>query len=242
MQPGFMELLDLQGDDVLISKSELLDKMRTSGRVLTDRTLTYYIEEGLIPKAARFGRSAAFPAIASQLLAIVVDLKKRGVSSNAVRELVALWKPLVRERQHQHSMHLATLEEVARQRVESPEASAVVPWLVDVVLNSACPTCVGTVAVFDKRGELVDRSGSSAEWINFMLTEFDPTLGKARVVGHVQLTLPGMAEPDEHDPRTVVLGSSPDADICYECPPVAECPDEHEDENESAPELEEVLA
>lgn len=234
MEPGFMELLSLQSSEVLISKAELLDKIRCSGRVLTERTLTYYTEEDLIPKPARFGRSAAFPAIAAQLVSMVVDAKSRSLSSSSIRELVVLWKILIRERQHEHSLHLDTLEEVARTQVRSEEASASIPWLVDLVLNTACSDCVGTVMVFDKLGRPIDQSGSSAEWINFMLTRFDPDLGKARLVGHVQLTLPGMAAPTAKDPRTVVIGTVPGTEICDECPPAEEaCAATHSDDSAS---------
>jgi len=242
MDAGFMELMRLQDSDVMISRPELRDGIRAHGRNLPERTLAYYTDEGLLPKAARFGRAAAYPGIMVELTLFVVDARERGLSVDAVRQLVTLWKVLVGERQKLGQLRLATLEDTARTFVTSPEASSSIQWLVEVVLHTGCMNCVGSVLVVDKKEQLIDQSDSSSEWINFMLTKFDDELQQARLVGYSQLSLPGLGLPAEDDPRTVVLGTPPGTQICYDCEPVLQCVKGHEDLNEAPPSESEAAA
>lgn len=56
---GFMEYLELQDGSDLVTKSELVSAVREAGFKLSDRQLTFYTSEGLIPLASARARGSA---------------------------------------------------------------------------------------------------------------------------------------------------------------------------------------
>jgi hypothetical protein len=51
-QNDFLEFLQLeQGEPRLVTKSELLEQIRAQGLTISDRQLTFYVTEGLVPKS-----------------------------------------------------------------------------------------------------------------------------------------------------------------------------------------------
>jgi DNA-binding transcriptional MerR regulator len=134
----FLEYLELQGSLDMVSKSELLEAVRASGRRVSDRQLISYITEGLMPRSARIGsRSGAFPKITIELLEWISDARDdRGLSVDAVRELLPLWRLLQRGIRDQR-IDLAEVQLVARQHVRKREAAYSVPWVVQWTLP--CP-------------------------------------------------------------------------------------------------------
>ena len=73
----FMELLELQDNLEMVTKTELLDRARTHGASISDRQLTSFASEGLLPKSARIGsRGGAFPKLAVEQLLFVSRFAK----------------------------------------------------------------------------------------------------------------------------------------------------------------------
>ncbi|MGW4844875.1 MerR family transcriptional regulator [Nocardia brasiliensis] len=128
---GFLEYLQLQGGDQLVTKSELITAVRNAGLSLTSRQLTFYATTaGLVPHSVRVGsRAGAYPAIVVDLMTWILRFRRIGVSIEALRELLPVWKCLARAR-IEGQLDLYDLEIIARQHVESTEAAVNVPRLV----------------------------------------------------------------------------------------------------------------
>jgi hypothetical protein len=57
-----MAFLELQGSTEMVTKSELMERVRLLGSPISDRNLSYYGSIGLIPPAVRIGaRGGAYP-------------------------------------------------------------------------------------------------------------------------------------------------------------------------------------
>ena len=132
---GFLEYLQLQGSDPeLVTKSELLTAVRRRGYSVGDRQLTFYISEGLVPKSVRVGsRAGAYPRIVIELLIWILRAKEGGLSVEAIRELLPVWKFLIRAR-NDRRIDLNELEYIARQHVQTIEGSYAIPPVVANVL------------------------------------------------------------------------------------------------------------
>src|ERR1700722_18218720 len=119
---GFLEYLQLQGSDPeLVTKSELLSAVRQRGYSVGDRKLTFYISEGLVPKSVRVGsRAGAYPRIVIELLTWILAAKEGGLSVEAIRELLPVWKFLIRGTNDGH-IDLRELENIAQLHVKSIE-------------------------------------------------------------------------------------------------------------------------
>ncbi len=88
-QAQFLDYMELQGTNDMVTKTELLEEVRTHGRSISDRTLTYYTSQGLIPGAVRVGsRAGAYPRVVVELLCWIVGARDRGLSVDALRELL----------------------------------------------------------------------------------------------------------------------------------------------------------
>lgn len=143
---GFLEYLQLQGSEPdLVTKSELIAAVRDRGYSIGERQLSFYVTEGIIPKSVRVGsRAGAYPRIVVQLLTWVLRARDRGLTVESIRELLPVWKLLIRARREDR-LDLGELEYVARQHVVSVEASMAVPAVVSDVLTT-CATCMGCVS------------------------------------------------------------------------------------------------
>lgn len=60
----FIEYMQIQGSTDLVTKTELITLMRDRGLSVSERTLTFYVTKGIIPKAARIGsRTGVYPVL-----------------------------------------------------------------------------------------------------------------------------------------------------------------------------------
>jgi len=213
---GFMEYLQLQGSDPeLVTKSELIAAVRKHGYSVGDRQLTYYVSEGLIPKSVRVGsRAGAYPRIVVNLLAWILRAKDGGLSVEAIRELLPVWKYLVRAR-NDGRIDLGELEYIARQHVVTIEGSYAIPSVVaDVLHNSLCSKCrakcLANLILVLKDGTERTLSDPSAT-IGFAIArrgDEDSGETEAKWVARTRITLATNGD-TANDPTTVILGLRP---------------------------------
>jgi DNA-binding transcriptional MerR regulator len=191
----------------MVTKSELLEAARSRGVKISDRNLTYYTSEGLLPRSVRVGsRAGAYPIVVVELLTWVVRSRDRGLSLDGIRELLPLWKALVRARKEGH-VDLAEAEYISRQTVHSSEANFAVPWVVSEVFAYLCPECAADVVWCLKDGSTASMAAEDLR-LTFLLTELDDDGKQAHTVAWTQLVLPGIgAEPDLNDPAMMILGA-----------------------------------
>lgn len=222
LENGFFEYLELQGGDGrLLTKSELLSKVRQAGFSLSPRQLTFYISENLVPQSVRAGsRAGVYPAIVADLMIWILAMRKAGASIEALRELLPIWKFLVRSRTN-HLLDIAELELVARQHAESTEAQYAVPAVVTHVMHrTCCPNCHARdeIKVVDK--ERVSRRMVAPETtVGFAIARpLDSGVGAAtdgddqerppggkEWIASARITLSGITSPN-NDPTVVRMG------------------------------------
>lgn len=209
---GFLEYLQLQGPDpVLVTKSELIALVRKRGYSVSDRQLTFYVSEGLIPKSVRVGsRAGVYPSIVVDLLGWVLRCKAGGLSVDAIRELLPVWKYLVHARKEQR-IDLGELEYIARQHVATLEGSYAIPPVVSDVLHDLCRKCRANVVLVFKDGAERALSEPSAT-VGFAIAqrggEGADDVG-AKWIARTRLTLGGDVGDAANDPTTVILGLRP---------------------------------
>lgn len=205
---GFLEYLNLQDGSELITKSELIAAVRESGLSVSDRQLTFYSSEGLIPKSVRVGsRAGAYPAIVAELLSWVLQAREGGVPIEALKELLPIWKHLVTARR-QKRLDLGELEYIARQHVTSLEGSIALPRVVtDVMTGHICPHCQDEITIVYKDGR-VQKINEPGATIGFAIarnvTDEDEEV-KAHWFAATRLVL---ATPRNYssDPTAIILG------------------------------------
>ena len=163
-QNGFLEYLELQdGRSSLVTKSELLANVRKAGYSISDRQLTFYVSEGLVPRSVRVGtRAGAYPTSVVWLMEWILEARDAGASIDALKELLPVWKFLVRAR-NDNVLNLGEFEYVARQHVTSYEASLDVPRVVtSVLMRSCCSRCLRRPGSATERvGRTSARNGKS---------------------------------------------------------------------------------
>ncbi|MEU4159552.1 hypothetical protein [Actinoplanes sp. NPDC026670] len=212
---GFLEYLQLQeGRPDLVTKSELISEVRKAGYSLSDRQLTFYVTEGLVPRSVRVGsRAGAYPAIVVRLMTWILQSRDEGVPIEALRELLPVWKFLVRAASA-HTLDLGELEYVARQHVTSTEGSIATPRLVANVFHLCrlCASCGDEMMVVHKDGTR-KRLNDSGTTIGFAIARTVPSEGseegaQSQWIASTRITL---AAPRNHstDPTTVILGLKP---------------------------------
>jgi DNA-binding transcriptional MerR regulator len=209
-EDGFMAYLQLQDSSDLVTKSELISEVRSAGNSVSDRQLTFYVSEGLIPKSVRVGtRAGVYPRIVVELLSWILTARDRGVPIEAIKELTPVWKFLVRARRERR-MDLMELEYIARQHVTGLEGVVAVPMLVGDVLTGYCPPCRGDIKIVRK--DRVERSIDDVETtVGFAFAQrSEDESGKEtyRWVGQTHLTF-AYVQNFHEDPTTVLLGIRP---------------------------------
>lgn len=203
-----LEYFELQGSLAMVTKSELLEHVRQGGGHISDRQLTTFVSEGLIPKSMRIGsRAGAYPKIIEELLLLVIELRDRGVSIEAIRELLPVWR-FLRRSLTAGEVNLAELEYIARQTIRLPEAAYNVPILISLCLPW-CPVCdqskIEELRFIDKAGvEHHHRTGHPMT-IGFLLGQHDEAAGVALAQASVRIVIPTFEASD--DPTTVILGA-----------------------------------
>jgi DNA-binding transcriptional MerR regulator len=201
-----LELLELQGSTDLITKAELKHYVRRQGGQISDRNVAYYSSVGLIPPAVRIGaRGGAYPKIVRELLAWVVRSREWGLSIEAIKEMIPLWRLLMQARRS-GCIDLVEFEYVARSNVTLAEANRAVPLLISDLINSLCDDCRSKISWLLKDGTTFAASGTEPMTLSFILAELDPDSGDGREIAWTQLQLPGIGGPDVDDPTTIVLG------------------------------------
>jgi DNA-binding transcriptional MerR regulator len=219
---GFMEYLQLQGSDPeLVTKSELIAAVRKRGYSVGDRQLTFYVSEGLVPKSVRAGsRAGVYPRIVVQLLAWILRAKEGGLSVEAIRELLPVWKYLVRAR-NDGRIDLSELEYIARQHVATIEGSYAIPAVVaDVLHDSVCSKCRAKLVLALKDG--TERAlNDPSTTIGFAIARRgDEESGQteAKWVGVTRIALAGLGDGIAKDPTTVILGLRPNEAVPPDSP------------------------
>ena len=97
-QNEFLEFMMLdRGEPQLVTKSELLERVRGYGLAISDRQLTFYVTEGLLPKSIRAGsRAGVYPRKVVSLLSWILRFREMGVPLEAIKELIPVWKFLMK--------------------------------------------------------------------------------------------------------------------------------------------------
>ncbi|MES3664740.1 hypothetical protein [Mycobacterium intracellulare] len=207
---GFMEYLELQDGSDLVTKSELVSAVREAGFKLSDRQLTFYTSEGLIPLSVRAGsRVGVYPKVVTDLMMWILYVRRIGVSIDALRELLPVWKYLKRSVKRK-AVDLAELELVARQHVSSSFALSALPAAVSVELNSICECCRQEIKLVDRDGN--ESSFADATSIGFAIAspipsdEDEDDVFVDRWVARTRISLATIPLPPNADPTTVRLG------------------------------------
>lgn len=200
----FIAYLQLQGDLEMFTKTELFEYVRQHTGTITQRRLTSYITEGLVPKSARIGsRSAAYPKIVGNLVVWITQARKRGMSVEAIREVLPLWRFVMAGRRDK-CIDLGAFERLARDELTSPEAAYAVPAVLMGCLP--CPHCgaddLRDIKYVMKDGTIIN-AGEDPVSVGFLIAEVDET-GEPRKISSYRAILPYEDEGDE--PSTIVLG------------------------------------
>lgn len=209
-EDGFMDYLQLQGSSELVTKSELISEVRRRGNPVSDRQLTFYVSEGLIPKSVRAGtRAGVYPRVVVQLLSWILTARDRGVPIEAIKELIPVWKFLVRARRERR-MDLVELEYIARQHVTSREGMVTVPMLVGDILMGYCPPCRRDITIVRKDGveKAIDDVETTVGFAFAQRSVNEQGEEISRWVGQTHLTF-AYVEDFTEDPTTVLLGIRP---------------------------------
>ncbi len=214
---GFLEYLQLQGGDPdLVTKSELIAAVRDAGFRLSDRQLTFYASEDLLPRSVRVGsRAGAYPTIVVELMMWILGAREQGTSIEALRELLPVWKSLMLSRR-EGRLDLAELEYIARQHVNSTEAAVSVPAVISRVMRDCCPDCLGSIAIHYKDGTSKQLNDSDAT-ISFAIAR-TPDVGpddeqpEPQWYASTRMTLATTTHPST-DPTTVLLGIKPNGSL-----------------------------
>jgi DNA-binding transcriptional MerR regulator len=198
----FMELMEIQGNLDLVTKSELLDEVRRHGARMTDRQLTSLVTEGLVPKSARIGsKGGAYPRIVVDLLTFISRSRSRGLSVQAIRELLPVWRYL-RRAVRTREVSLAELEYIARQSVTLTEAVFAVPSMLQEALP--CPFCqrdeLDGIKFIAKDGRPLDAPVT----VGFVIAQTDEDTGRTVRRAVLRIAIPLGDEGD--NPTSLILG------------------------------------
>jgi len=200
------EYLEMQDGPHFVTKTELRQALRQRGQTISDRNLTYYSSVGLIPPAIRIGgRVGAYPELVVEQLAWVIRARNRGQSIESIKELLPLWRWLMRNR-HDRRIDLSELELVARQHELSQEANFAVPYLISEVLLCLCPNCLQAIEWVLKDGNSFHHSPEDPLALSFILGAVNEETGTPEIAAWTQLALPGLGLLDPNGPTSITLG------------------------------------
>lgn len=208
---GFLEFLELQSGTDLVTKTELINEVREAGFKISDRNLTYYMSSGLIPLSARVGsrNAGVYPKVVVELMTWLLYMRRIGVSIESLRELLPVWKFLMRAlRGNDMRLDLAEFELVARQHISSSDAFSAVPATVSYVLGSLCSCCRRDITLVDRDGH--ESTADEHTSIGFAIAAPLDVEGNGEQSGdkwaaRTRLSL-AVPRPQSVDPTTVRLG------------------------------------
>lgn len=111
-----------------MTKAELLGRIQASGRRLSDRNLTYYTSQGLLPPLDRAGGGhGRYPTHLYELACWIIDCRATGLAVPAIRELAPLHHYLTTARTGTARQDDV---QVLLDQITNPQAIREVPWLV----------------------------------------------------------------------------------------------------------------
>ncbi len=202
----FMELLELQDNLDMITKTELLERTRERGAPISDRQLTALVSEGLIPQSARIGsRGGAYPALVAEQLWFVKKYRSRGLSVKAVKELLPLWRYMKRAIRD-HEISLPEFQYIARENVTMTEGWYAVPSVLQETLP--CMKCEKdewqTLTFRLKDGSELQAVGDQTVTIGFAMAKQDPETGKVHIASRMRLAVP--RDDEGYNDDSVILG------------------------------------
>jgi DNA-binding transcriptional MerR regulator len=203
-----VEYLDLQGSSDMVTKTELRQALRQVGLSISDRNMTYYTSLGLLPPPVRVGRrGGAYPEVVVEQLIWVIRSRDRGLSIEAIKELLPLWRWLIRARTR-GCIDLRELELFARRHeAVSTEANLAIPSLVnDVITSCLCGDCLQQLEWILKDGTSFRHSEEKPLQLSFLMAMIDEDTGQAALVAWTQLSFPGFGHPDPGAPTSITLG------------------------------------
>ncbi|MGW6507735.1 MerR family transcriptional regulator [Streptomyces niveus] len=208
---GFLEYLQLQdGEPDLVTKSELIARVRAEGYSVSDRQLTFYVTEGLLPRSVRVGsRAGAYPSIVVELVTWILRFRDGGLPIEALKELLPVWKFLIRARSSRE-LDLGELEYVARQHVTSVEGSLGVARVVIDVMTCYCPKHRKDIVIVAKDGTKMPM-GDPKSTVGFAVARMPETEDAdpgPRWFATTRVSL-ASTDPGSLDPTTVILGLKP---------------------------------
>jgi len=202
----FMELMELQGNLEMITKSQVLERTREMGTTISDRQLTAMVSDGLIPQSARIGsRGGAYPALVLEQLWFVKRYRSRGLSVKAVKELLPLWRYMKRAVRG-HEISLDEFQYIARENVTQTEAWYAVPSVLQETLP--CRTCDKEnwreLRFRMKGGDVLPAAGNDTVTLGFVMASQDDETGKVKIVSRTRIAI---ARDDEgHNDSSIILG------------------------------------
>jgi DNA-binding transcriptional MerR regulator len=201
-----VEYIELQGSAEMVTKSELVQRIRDGGQSISDRNLAYYTSAGLIPPAVRVGsRGGVYPAIVVEQLSWVISARSAQVSMEGIKELLPLWRLLVRGRRDER-IDLAEVELVARGHELSLEANYRVPYLFSEVFRCVCSECLMDIEWILKDGTTFHHTEDTPLTLTFVVGKVNEDTGAGEVVAWTQMALPNMGVPELGSPTTIMLG------------------------------------
>jgi DNA-binding transcriptional MerR regulator len=200
------DYFELQVSTEMVTKTELRQGLRDQGLAISDRNLTYYSSIGLVPPAIRIGsRSAAYPRVVVEQLAWVVSSRKRGLSLDAIKELLPLWQSLVGGRTR-GVVDLNEFELLARSTQLTTEANYAIPSLVSDVITCLCGECLQQINWVLKDHTTFHHTEAEPLKLSFLLGGLNEETGQPQLVAWTQLSFPGLGHPDPASPTSIVLG------------------------------------
>jgi DNA-binding transcriptional MerR regulator len=214
-QNDFLEFLMLEpGEPHLVTKSELLEKVKERGLAISDRQLTFYVTEGLLPKSVRVGsRAGAYPMQVVNLLSWILRSREMGIPVEAIKELIPLWKYLTRCR-NDGILDLAEFEYIARQKLSTFDSVLAIPELVTYVLfNGLCLDCRTKLDIKllakDGKSHPINSAETTIGFAAVKRSQDDLGNEKSDWFGYRRITLASPPADYAEDPTTIVLGISP---------------------------------
>ena len=241
-QTEIATLFAAQRSSDMLTKTELLEAVRTGGGQISDRTLTYYHSKHVVPAAIRIGsRGAAYPSALVEWVLLVLRARHRKVSVESLRQLRPLYLKLL-DCRRRATFELAEIQRVARDEVELQEANTQVPWLLTEILERACSCCYPELLWVFKDGSEIFQGVNDQLDIQFLLAEFDESSNVGRPVAWTQLRLPGIGQSGADSHTTLVLGIPNGVEVEPISVARQYCADHVNNDSTAAPNREEALA